>query len=81
MPPGRSQHPDVCACLEKPTFASLDLEEPDGCINSDAQRAASLFEFFDGELGQGYALAGTDLLVDSACVSAGLRDAARSTHP
>jgi hypothetical protein len=51
------------------TFASLDLKKPDGCVNSNAQWAAGLFELFDGELGEGYALARADFLVDTAQIS------------
>jgi hypothetical protein len=47
----------------------LYLEEPYGCVYSNAQRAASLFELLDGELRERYALSGADLLVNTARIS------------
>jgi hypothetical protein len=51
---------------ESSTFTSLYLEEPYGCVYSNAQRAAGLLELLDGELRQGYALSGADFFVYAA---------------
>jgi hypothetical protein len=54
---------------ESSTFTSLYLEEPYGCVYSNAQRAAALFELLDGESGQGHARSGADLFVYTARIS------------
>jgi hypothetical protein len=51
------------------TFTSLYLKKPYGCVYSNAQRAAGLFELLDGEPGQGYALAGADFFVNTALIN------------
>jgi hypothetical protein len=56
-------------CGIRAAFAGLYLEEPDGDVDGDAQRPARLFELGNGELRQGDALPGPDLLVDAATVS------------
>lgn len=58
----------LCICQIQ-TFASLYLEEPYRCINSNAQRSARLLELLDSELGEGDALAGANLFVDTARIS------------
>lgn len=67
--------------LRRLAFASLDLKKPYRRINSDAQWAASLFKLFDGELGERYACARADFLVDSACISTGIYTIICATHP
>jgi hypothetical protein len=52
-----------------PTFAGLNLKEPYRHVNGDAQRSASLFELVDGKLGERYALAGANLLINTATIS------------
>lgn len=67
--------------LEKLAFASLDLKKPYRRINSDAQWAASLFKLFDSKLGECYACARADFLVDSVCVSTLIHTMICVTHP
>jgi hypothetical protein len=65
-----------CAFSSQCTFASLYLEEPYGCVDSNAQRSAGVFELLKRELGQSDAPPGADLLVDTARIS----DTIRTQH-
>ena len=51
------------------TFASLYLEEPYRDVDGDAEWPARLLELVDSELRESDALAGTDLLVDTATIN------------
>jgi hypothetical protein len=55
--------------LEPHAFASLYLEKPYRCVNSNAQRSTGFFELLNSELGEGYALPGANLFVDTARIS------------
>lgn len=51
------------------TFASLYLEEPDGCIDGNAQRPARLLKLLEGELGESDPPPRPNLLVDATRIS------------
>ena len=52
-----------------PTFAGLDLEEPYGCVYSDAQRPAGLLILLDGELRERHTPPRANLLIDTVHIS------------
>jgi hypothetical protein len=63
------------------TLAGLDLEQPDGDVDGDAQRPAGPLERVGGELAQRDAAAGSDLWVDAAAVSRSGCSDGTHTHP
>ena len=65
----RQRLPEIYIYLGLRTFTCLYLEEPDRCVDGNAQWSTGLFEFLHSEFGEGYALSGANLLVDTACIS------------
>lgn len=63
------------------TFASLYLEEPYRDVDGDAQWPAGALKRVGGELGEGYAAAGPDLVVYAVTVSRCCRSDHGHTHP